>query len=98
MPAATRPAWAALAAPAGGRGGKSRQVIHGWRRFVGELGGKDHAHPPVQLIEAQAPLCVVLPQQRDEPLTIGIADPGAWAARPRRGHRYAVGRTTTAVP
>ena len=89
---------AGLAAPAGARGGKSRKVVHGWRRFVGELGGKDHPDPPVQFVEAQAALCVVLPQQRDETLTIGVADPGAWAAWLPGRHRYAVGRTTTAVP
>jgi hypothetical protein len=63
--------------------------------LVGEFRRQHDAHSPVQLGRVQTALRVVLAQQANDPLPVGLA---RLAPRPAR-HRYrAAGSATTAVP
>src|SRR6476646_3282991 len=62
-------------------------------RLVQELGAQHRPHSAVQLVQAEQSRRVVLAQQRDQPLAVGVGD-----QRPCAGHGYPAGPTTTAVP
>jgi hypothetical protein len=78
------------------RADSSRQVGDCRGRLVQVLGAQHHADPAVQLVQAEQPHRVVLAQQPDQPLAIGVG--GQRPRDARTGHRYPAGRTTTAVP
>jgi hypothetical protein len=91
--------WAASA-----RRGDVRQVSQGQVCVLRVLGGQHDSHPAVQLVEVEGAQGVVLSQQADKALPVGVAGlvlrpaRGRRPAGRRRWHGYSLGRTTTAVP
>ena len=60
------------------------------------LDAQHQPDPAVQLVQPEQAHRVVLAQQPDQPVAIGVG--GQRPRGARTGHRYPAGRTTTAVP
>jgi hypothetical protein len=84
--------------PCGTRVRELRKIRDRGGRLIDVLRAEHQAHPAVQLVELELSQRVVLAEQGDQPLAVGVAGLRPRAAGRGTGHRYAVGRTTTAVP
>jgi hypothetical protein len=74
--------------------GDLRQVRDRGGRLVQVPRAEHDADPAVQLVQAELTLRIVLAEQGDQPLPVGVT-----GQRPRcAGHLQPAGRTTTAVP
>ena len=84
--------------PRGTRARELRKIRDRGGRLIYVPRAEYQAHPAVQLVELELSQRVVLAEQGDQPLAVGVAGRRPPVARPGTGHCYAVGRATTAVP
>jgi len=84
--------------PRGTRVRELREIRDRGGGLIYVLRAEHHAHPAVQFVELELSQRVVLAEQGDQALTVGVADLRPRAAGRGTRHRYAVGRATTAVP
>jgi hypothetical protein len=84
--------------PRGRRGRELRKIRDRGGRLIYVPCAEHQAHPAVQLVELKLSQRVVLAEQGDQPLAVGVGGLRPPAAVRRTGHCYAVGRATTAVP
>ena len=76
-----------------------REAGQGHRSLLGIGGGQHDADPVAQVVQVQPTRGVVLAQQHDQALTVGVPEqraPPGWGTAPRLAH--ADGVTTTALP
>ena len=84
--------------PPGTRVRELREIRDRGRGLIYVPCAEHHAHPAVQFVELELSQRVVLAEQGDQALTVGVAGLRPRAAGRGTRHRYAVGRATTAVP